>query len=170
MRADFGLATAPLKLPDLLATRGLDAHKVLAVRVSLNPRDANDEFPDTASMVRAKVVETYVRMQDGKRFGAEADVLTFVAEPEGYARLLSLRTFRARRKGIAPGDIVYDYDHAHLLHSFISRVRHPTFYDAFERPELDDVAGNLVLRWPAPMMRNIRKACDLSSRISIAGV
>ena len=65
-----------------------------------------------------------------------------------------------RRPGIAPGDIVYDYDAAHLLHSFISGAAAPVFYDAADEPGLDDLIGHLVVLWPAPLSQDIRGADD----------
>ena len=135
------------------------------MRASLNPADRGDGFNSTADLVSTGTIDLYARMQDGQRFGPQADVLVFAAEAGGMARLRSFRTYRARRRGIAPGDIVYDYDAAHLLHSFISRARHPTFYDAFDRDELADLTGQLVVHWPAPMMRNIRKALDFTASL-----
>lgn len=58
-----------------------------------------------------------------------------------------LRTLVARRPGSAPGDIVYDPEIAHLLHNFIARAKHPTFYDAFDDARGPALAG-IILRWP----------------------
>jgi hypothetical protein len=68
----------------------------------------------------------------------------------------------ARRKGLVPGDIVYDYEAAPLLHSFISRARCPVFYDAVDLDGLEDLFGRLVVRWPAPLVRNVRKVDELA--------
>ncbi|MCC0005673.1 MAG: hypothetical protein H6872_11185 [Methylobacteriaceae bacterium] len=97
----------------------------------------------------------YERMQNGRVFGAEAQVLSFRGEAGGRARLSGFRRLVARRPGIAPGDIVYDYDVAHLLHDFISRAKHPTFYDAFPLRGLDDLVGRLVVQWPKPYMHDV---------------
>lgn len=154
------VAEAPQTLATFLRTCGVEPADTLACRISLNPQDAGDEFRTTADLLRQKCVLTYARMQDGRRLGADRDVLLFLAEPAGIARLFGHFHFRARRKGIAPGDIVYDYDAAHLLHSFIARAHHPTFYDAFEIAGLEAFFGTLTVRWPAPMMRAIRRADD----------
>jgi hypothetical protein len=97
----------------------------------------------------------YDRMQDGPRMDDNADVLSFVATEHGTARLIAFRRFKLRASGNVPGDIVYDYDGAHLLHSFIARAATPMFYDAEELSALDGLTGNLVVQWPEPMVENI---------------
>jgi hypothetical protein len=57
-------------------------------------------------------------------------------------------------------DIVYHYDAAHLLHSFIARATAPCFYDAIDEDGLDDLFGQLVLQWPEPLARHILAAGD----------
>lgn len=151
---------SPQTLGQFLDSHGMDPTDMLACRVTLNPRDADADFRSTADLLRLKCLLTYARMQDGRRLGIDRNLLLFVAEPVGAARLFGHYHFRARRRGIAPGDIVYDYDAAHLLHSFIARARHPTFYDAFELPGLDAHFGTLAVSWPAPMMRAVRPATD----------
>ncbi len=59
-----------------------------------------------------------------------------------------------------PGDIVYDYEAAPLLHGFIARARCPVFYDALDEPGLEDLFGTLVVRWPPPVMNGVRSASD----------
>ena len=73
---------------------------------------------------------------------------------------IGFRRFTARRKGLVPADIVYYYDAAHLLHSFIARARCPIFCDAVEQDGLQDLYGRLVVHWPKPHMRSIRPAND----------
>ena len=150
-------------LSTVLAERGLVSGKIegerfLAFRLTLNPNDSSADFRTIADVVREGVASVYARMQDGRRFGDEAKVLVFTAETDGAARLTSVQRFVARRKGLVPGDIVYDYDAAHLLHSFIARARCPIFYDSFDEPGLDDMIGRLVVQWPKPMMRALRRA------------
>lgn len=152
-------------LGEYLSALGIAPADALACRVALNPRDADADFRATEDLLRHKCLLTYARMQDGRRLGIDSAVLLFAAEKGGIARLHGHFRFRARRKGIAPGDIVYDYDAAHLLHSFIARARHPTFYDAFEIAGLEADFGRLTVAWPAPMMRAIRRADDSAIRI-----
>jgi hypothetical protein len=75
-------------------------------------------------------------------------------------RLAGFRKFTLRRQGNVPGDIVYHYDAAHLLHSFTARAAVPCFYDAIEEDGLEDLVGHLVLRCPEPLARNILGAGD----------
>ena len=56
--------------------------------------------------------------------------------------------------------IVYDYEAAHLLHSFIARATEPVFYDAIDEDGLDDLIGQLVIAWPEPFTPHIRAAND----------
>jgi hypothetical protein len=107
-------------------------------------------------------------MQDGPRIAHEAAVLSFAAIDGGQARLTSLRTFLLRKPGSVPGDIVYDYDAAHLLHSFIARATTPCFYDAIDREELDDLFGHLVVQWPEPLSDNILAADDDALTVVVA--
>ncbi len=145
-------------LADCLMARGLDPATILAHRISLNPKDASADFRCTADLMKGEHVLAYQRMQDGRRFGAEAHVLAFIAEPQGRARLVGFRRLVARRRGNVPGDIVYDYDRAHLLHDFAGRARWPTFYDAFEEEGLDDLFGQLVISWPLPLFLSVKPA------------
>ena len=128
--------------------------------MTLNPKDRSSDFSCIGDLVRANVIGAYERMQDGRRLGCGRRGLTFVAEPGGLARLIGFRRFISRRKGVVPGDLVYDYDAAHLLHSFIARARYPVFYDAIDEDGLGDLYGRLVVRWPAPYIWSIRKAND----------
>ena len=139
-------------LAELLRQRGLESQTPLAYRNSLDPRDIGDGRRTIADLAATGHDLAYARMQDSRRFGQEADVLCFTAEPNGLARLRGFRRFVARRPGIVPGDIVYDYDIADLLHDFAARAKRPFFYDSFELDGLDDAFGNLVIRWPAPLM------------------
>jgi hypothetical protein len=147
-------------LAALLRERGLADQRVLAYRVTLNPRDRSSDFATLDDLLRANVIGLYERLQDGRRFGCGNRVLTFAAEPRGRARLVGFRRFISRRKGVVPGDIVYDYDAAHLLHSFIARARCPVFYDAIDEEGMEDLFGRLVVSWPAPQMRALRSADD----------
>ena len=136
-------------LGDLLRDRGLLTAATVAVNTTLHAEDVSEDFPDTASMVRAGVIGTYDRMQDGIVIRDGSAVLSFAPMGGGLARLTAFRTFKLRARGNVPGDIVYDYDAAHLLHAFIARATTPTFYDAFEIDGLDDLIGTLIVRWPS---------------------
>ena len=76
------------------------------MRASLNPADRGDGFNSTADLVSTGTIDLYARMQDGQRFGPQADVLVFAAEAGGMARLRSFRTYRARRRGIATVTVI----------------------------------------------------------------
>ena len=145
----------------LLAARGIDPAKTFALRTSLHPLDRGGDFQSTAGIARNLALDAYQRMHNGRVFGREADVLCFIAEPGGKARFTGFKRFTLRRKGIVPADIVYDYDAAHLLHSFLARARHPVFYDAFDLPGLDDLKETLVINWPRPIMRSVLRASAL---------
>jgi hypothetical protein len=102
-------------------------------------------------------------MPDGPRIADGARVLSFAALPEGRARLTGFRRFKLRRRqGNLPGDIVYDYDAAHLLHSFVARAAVPCFYDALDQEE--DLIGRLVVDWPAGVKQRILRADDAAVR------
>lgn len=149
-----------MTLAELLLARGFDPDAIVAHRNTLDPRDASDAFRSIDDLARTKHDLVYERMQNGRVFGEEARVLSFRGEAGGRGRLAGLRRLVARRPGIAPGDIVYDYDVAHLLHDFIARASHPTFYDAFDMEGLDDLFGQLVVKWPRPLIRKRVKASD----------
>lgn len=149
-----------MDLAALLRSRGLDPAAIVAHRNTLDPRDASDDARSIEELARTGHDLVYERMQNGRAFGAQARVLSFRGEAGGRARFAGFRRLAARRPGIAPGDIVYDYDVAHLLHDFIARAKHPTFYDAFEIEGLDDLVGRLVVQWPKPYMRKRRMADD----------
>jgi hypothetical protein len=152
-------------LGEFLQARGFDPTGAVAIRNTLHPDDVSNDFRSLADVISANALPMYDRMQDGPRIAHEATVLSFAAIEGGQARLTSLRTFLLRKPGSVPGDIVYDYDAAHLLHSFISRATTPCFYDAIERDELDDVFGHLVVQWPEPLGDNIRAANDAALTI-----
>lgn len=154
-------------LASLLAARGLDPASLLAHRNTLDPRDASADAPSLAALAASGHDLVYERMQDGRAFGAEAHVLSFRGEDGGRARLAGFRRLVARRPGVAPGDIVYDYDVAHLLHDFIARAKRPTFYDAFPLDGVADLVGRLVVQWPKPYMRKRLRADD--ARLLIVG-
>lgn len=135
-------------LGGLLVERGLDPHHIVATYNDLDPRDACADFRDIADVVEANVHHLLDRMQDGPRIADGSAVLSFVAMGDRRARLTSFRRFRMRRPGMAPGDIVYDYDAAHLLHAFIARSDHPYFYDVSDEEGMDDVIGHLIVAWP----------------------
>lgn len=147
-------------LRELLTARGFDPSGMIAIRNTLHPDDISPEFRDTIDIVSAKALPMYDRMQDGPRIADQAVVLSFVAIDNGQARLTSLRRFLLRRQGDVPGDIVYDYGAAHLLHSFIARAEAPCFYDVIEQRGLDDLFGKLVLQWPEPLTQNILSATE----------
>jgi hypothetical protein len=148
-------------LRDLLICRSIDPSNIYVLRVSLDPRDKSADFTSTKDIIKENAFSTYERMQNGMKFGNEGLVLSFIAEKQGLARLMGFKLFRARRKGIVPGSIVYDYDSAHLLHSFMARAKNPVFYDSFDLDGLDDLFGHLLVEWPKPMMRSVRRADDI---------
>ncbi len=149
-----------MNLALLLAARGLDPASLIAHRNTLDPRDASPDAPSIEALAATGHDLVYERMQNGRVFGPEAQILSFRAEAGGRARLAGFRRLRARRPGVAPGDIVYDYDVAHLLHDFIGRAKYPTFYDAFPLEGVDDLVGRLVVQWPKPYMRRRLRADD----------
>lgn len=139
-------------LGSVLQARDLLTPATIAIRTTLHPDDVSEDFPDTAAMRDAGVLGMYNRMQDGVVIADDSRVLSFVALDDGRASLTAFRTFKLRARGNVPGDIVYDYDAAHLLHAFIARAATPTFYDAFEIDGLDDLIGGLIVRWPDARM------------------
>ena len=145
-------------LRDLLRERGLDPARLIVLRNDLHPDDISSDFASIADVHEAGVLSMYDRMQDGVRIADGTDVLSFVATGAGCGRLTAFRRFALRSRGNVPGDIVYDYDGAHLLHSFIARAAQPVFYDTTELPGLDDLFGHLMVRWPEPLTDNIRPA------------
>lgn len=149
-----------VRLLDLLRARGLDPTNMIAIRTDLHPDDTSSDFRTIDNVLRAGVLPMYDRMQDGPRIGDGADVLSFVATEPNQGRLIAFRRFSLRASGNVPGDIVYDYDGAHLLHSFIARAATPVFYDAQELSALDDLVGHLEVQWPEPMAENILPARD----------
>lgn len=149
-------------LGELLQARGLTTSRAIAIRNTLHPDDASSDFNSIDDVQRAAALATYDRMQDGPRFGDDAEVLSFIATEDGGAKLTGFRRFTRRERGNVPGDIVYDYDAAPLLHAFIARAAQPTFYDTHDLDALDDLVGKLVVRWPQPLHENIRAASDAS--------
>jgi hypothetical protein len=147
-------------LGDLLRTRGFDPAGMTAIRNTLHPEDISTDFRDLADVIAANVLTMYDRMQDGPKIANDTLVLSFAATEDGQAQLTGLRTFLLRRQGIVPGDIVYDYDAAHLLHAFIARAQTPCFYDAIERSGLDDLFGKLIVQWRKPLSENILSASN----------
>jgi hypothetical protein len=148
-------APVPQSLANLLRGRGLLESGIRAIRHTLHADDRSEDFPSLGHVVSQNLLPVYERMQDGRRLGHNNPILSFVAEPGGYARLVGFRRVFARRRGIVPGDIVYDYEAAPLLHSFISRARCPVFYDTIDLDGLADLFGRLVIRWPAPLVRKV---------------
>ncbi len=160
------VSDAPATLADLLRTRRLDTSEHLfALRTTLDPRDVTDDHRTSADLLTTGHERAYARMHEGLRLGSGRAVLCFVGEPGGTARFTGFRRFFARRPGIVPGDIVYDYDVADLFHQFVARSRRPVFYDAMDLPGLDDLVGRLVVRWPAPLMLRFRRADHADLRI-----
>lgn len=152
-------------LDDLLRRRGVAADTLIAIRNDLDPAYICDDFRTIGDVERAGVLQLIDRMQDGPRIADGSRVLSFMALPDGRAKLTAYRRFTMRPPGIAPGDIVYDYDAAHLLHSFISCAANPVFYDAVDDRGLEDLIGTLVVQWPEPLAENIRGAGDAGIRI-----
>jgi hypothetical protein len=147
-------------LSDVLHARGRDAHGITAIRNTLHPEDACDAFRTIDDVARAGALPMLDRMQDGPLIEHDTLILSFMALPGGRAKLTGFRRFMMRRQGVVPGDIVYDYEAAHLLHSFIARATEPVFYDAIDEDGLDDLIGQLVIEWPEPFTPHIRAACD----------
>lgn len=147
-----------MTLGDVLQARGFVPADMVAIRNTLHPDDVSTDFRNMADVISANALQMYDRMQDGPQIAHHALVMSFAAMDDGRAHLTSLRTFLLRRKGIVPGDIVYDYDAAHLLHSFIARAASPYFYDAIEQSGLNDLYGQLVVQWPEPLADNILAA------------
>lgn len=147
-------------LNDLLRARGLDAHRIVAIRNTLHPDDVCESFRTIDDVVRAGALSMLDRMQDGPLIEHDTLVLSFVAPSDHRAKLTSFRRFLMRRQGVVPGDIVYDYEAAHLLHSFIARAVTPVFYDALDEDGLDDLIGQLVITWPGSPTQHIRDASD----------
>lgn len=144
-----------MTLGEVLRARGFDPSAMVAIRNDLHPGDMSADFRSMADVIGANALPMYDRMQDGPQIAHEALVMSFAAMEDGRAHLASLRTFLLRRQGIVPGDIVYDYNAAHLLHSFIARATTPCFYDAIDESGLDDLLGQLVVQWPEPLTDNI---------------
>lgn len=147
-------------LKDLLCARGLAAHRIVAIRNTLHHEDICDSFRTIDDVERAGALPMLDRMQDGPLIEHDTPVLSFVALPGRRAKLTGFRRFLMRRQGVVPGDIVYDYEAAHLLHSFIARAATPLFYDAIDEDGLDDLIDKLVVVWPEPITQHIRDACD----------
>lgn len=144
-------------LADFVAARGmLTGESLFALRTTLDPRDATDDHRTSADLLTTGLERAYARMQEGIALGSGRTILCFVGEPGSRARFTGLRRFFARRPGIVPGDIVYDYDVADLFHQFVARSRRPVFYDAIDLPGLDDCVGRLVVDWPHPAMIKLR--------------
>jgi len=135
-------------LADLLRCRGLEPRKIFATYNDLHPLDICSDFRDIEDVVNANAHHLLDRMHDGPCIPDGAVVLSFVAHGNRKARLTAFRRFMMRRPGIVPGDIVYDYDAAHLLHAFIARTEHPHFYDVLDETGLDDMIGTLTVEWP----------------------
>jgi hypothetical protein len=147
-------------LNDLLRVRGHDARNIVAIRNTLHPDDACDSFRTIDDVVRAGALPMLDRMQDGPLIEHNTLVLSFVALSNHRAKLTGFRRFLMRRQGVVPGDIVYDYEAAHLLHSFIARATTPVFYDAIDEDGLDDLIGQLIVTWPERTTQHIRDAGD----------
>lgn len=147
-------------LTALLSRRGIAPQSVTAIRNALAPALVCDDFAQIADLERAGILHLYDRMQDGPRIAHGARVMSFIALPGGQARLTSFRHFLMRRPGIVPGDLVYDHDAAHLLHSFIGQAREPVFYDVEDDDSLADLIGALTVQWPEPLTQDILPAAD----------
>lgn len=148
-------------LGDLLRARGIDLHGVVAIRNTLHPDDVSTDFRTLDDVANANAIQMLDRMQDGPRIAHESRVLSFVALDDSRAKLTGFRRFMMRPHGVVPGDIVYDYDAAHLLHAFIARATAPVFYDALDEDGMDDLIGALIVRWPHPLDVSILSADDV---------
>ena len=137
-----------MTLADALRACGLEPSSIVAIRNTLHLDDVSEDFRDIDAVIEAGVLGMYDRMQDSAVIDDGSRVLSFVALPDGFAKLTGFRVFRLRSAGNVPGDIVYNYDAAHLLHAFIARAKTPVFYDAFDLDGLDDWIGALVVAWP----------------------
>ncbi len=155
-----------LTLGDLLADRGFDPGCIVATYNELNPLDTCDDFRSITDVIKANVHHVLDRMQDGARIADNSAVLSFVALGKRKALLTAFRRFRLRRPGIVPGDIVYDYDAAHLLHAFIARSDHPYFYDVVDEAGMDDVIDSLTIEWPDDSAGPIMMANDSGLRLA----
>lgn len=147
-------------LGGLLRARGIDPVGIVAIRNSLHPEDMSSDFRNLDDVASANAIQMLDRMQNGPRIAHESRVLSFVAMDDGRARLTGFRRFMMRPHGVVPGDIVYDYDAAHLLHAFIARATAPVFYDALDEDGLEDLIGTLIVQWPEPITIDIRDAGD----------
>ena len=153
-------------LADLLAARAPDTTEHLfALRTTLDPRDTTDDHRATADLIRLGHERAYARMHEGLRLGSGREILCFAGLPAGRAVFMGFRRFFARRPGIVPGDIVYDYDVSDLFHQFVARSHRPTFYDAIDLPGFDDLVGRLVVQWPRPEMIRLRRAAHPDLRL-----
>ena len=152
-------AFADRPLSALLAARAPELHEHLfALRTTLDPRDVTDDHRTTADLIRLGHERAYARMHEGLRLGSGREILCFAGLPGARAVFQGFRRFFARRPGIVPGDIVYDYDVSDLFHQFVSRSHRPVFYDAIDLPGFDDLVGRLVVEWPRPAMIRLRPA------------
>ena len=145
-------------LGDFLRARGIDPHDIVAIRNALHPEDISSDFRTLDDVAQANAIQMLDRMQDGPRIAHDTRVLSFAALDNDRARLTGFRRFMMRPQGIVPGDIVYDYDAAHLLHAFIARATTPVFYDAFDEAGLEDALGTLIVQWPMRDISDIRNA------------
>lgn len=166
MKADGAAGGTAGTLGALLMARGLTMSEPLfALRTTLDPRDISDGHRTTADLATTGHERVYARMQEGLRLGSGRAILCFLGEPGGQARFCGFRRLMARRPGVVPGDIVYDYDVADLFHQFVARSRRPVFYDALDLAGLDDLVGRLVVYWPKPVMIRLRPATHPALRI-----
>lgn len=162
--------TAPARMVTplwaMLTSRGLDPASIVATYNDLHPSDICDDFRSMSDVIAANVHHLLDRMHDGPRITHGTKVLSFAAVGHGRARLTGFRCFLMRRPGVVPGDIVYDYEAAHLLHAFIARASAPVFYDTCDEEGADDLIGTLSIRWPEECGDTILQASD--PRIALA--
>jgi hypothetical protein len=136
----------PETLGELVARAGRLASAELVLRLELDPADVSPDFPTLDAVMQAGVAETYMRMQDGPRLGSGAVVHVIAGLEPGQGTYLGAWRFHPRREGVAPGDIIYDYDAAALTHAFIARAERPFFYDL---EALDPILPRgASVRWP----------------------
>lgn len=135
-------------LADILRARRLDPSDILISYNDLHPSDTCSDFRTIADVVNVNAHHLLDRMQDGLQIANDTLVMSFVRFGNDRARLSHFRRFFSRRQGNVPGDIVYDYDAAHLLHAFIARAQSPHFYDVQDEVGLSDLIGQLTVQWP----------------------
>jgi hypothetical protein len=145
-------------LADVLSGRGLQPTEILVTYNDLHPADTCADFRTITDVMDINAHHLLDRMQDGPRIANDTLVMSFVGLGDSRALLTGFRRFFMRRQGIVPGEIVYDYDAAHLLHAFIARAQSPHFYDVQDQDGLSDLIGQLTVQWPDESTQAILRA------------